>query len=90
MSQKRFGKEFWNYFKYILFSLIYLLFSSDFILKRLNLDNEYKNLNLHIFFSSIIYPTIIYYLGTRSNEIFFILFGFDLFFHMEKRIYHTL
>ena len=44
------------------------------------------NLNLHIFFSSIIYPTIIYYLGTRSNEIF-LFYLVLIFFFIWKNVF---
>ncbi len=54
----------------IYFLFIFFIFKNLRILKTLNLNNKYNNLNLHIFFCSMIYPTVIYYLGTRSNEIF--------------------
>ena len=69
----------------IYFSFIFVLFKNVKILKLLNLNIEYNNLNLHIFFCSLIYPTVIYYLGTRSNEVF--LFYLVLLFFLVWRNY---
>lgn len=67
------------------FILIYILFKSKKLLKFLNIEKEFNDLNMHIFFCSITYPTIIYYLSTRSNEIF--LYYFVLLFFFTWRNY---
>jgi len=65
------------------FTLIFIFFKSKKILKFLYLEKEFNDLNMHIFFCSLLYPTIIYYLGTRSNEIF--LFYIILLFFLTWR-----
>ncbi len=52
------------------FCLVFCIFKNIKILKFLKLNVKNCDLNLHIFFCCLIYPTVIYYLGTRSNEIF--------------------
>ena len=56
-------------FSIFYFCLIFMIFKNIKILKFLKIDIKNSDFNLHIFFCSIIYPSVIYYLGTRTNEI---------------------
>ncbi len=67
------------------FSLVFSIFKNIKILKFLNLNVKNCDLNLHIFFCCLIYPTVIYYLGTRSNEI--LLFYLALIFFLTWKNY---
>ncbi len=62
------------------FILIFVLFKSKKFLKFFNIEKDFNDLNMHIFFCSIIYPTIIYYISARSNEIFIYYFLLLFFF----------
>lgn len=64
----------------IFFYSIYFFFNNYKIIKFLRIETKYHNLNLHIFFCSMIFPTVIYYLGTKSNEIFIFYLSFVFFF----------
>ena len=54
----------------IYFGSIFIVFKNRKLLKYFSLEKEFNHLNMHIFFCSLLYPTLIYYLGTKSNEIF--------------------
>ena len=62
------------------FILVFILFKSKKILKNLNIEKDFTDTNMHIFFCSIIYPSTIYYMSARSNEIFLYYFIFLFFF----------
>lgn len=64
----------------IFFYSIYFFFNNLKIVKFLKIETKYHNLNLHIFFCSMIFPSVIYYLGTKSNEIFLFYLSFVFFF----------
>ena len=64
----------------VYFFLIFIFYSNQTILNLLNISDKNKNNNLHIFFCSIIYPSVIYFLGSRSNEVF--LFYLTIFFFL--------
>ena len=67
------------------FILVFILFKSKKILRNLNIEKDFNDINMHIFFCSIIYPSTIYYMSARSNEIF--LYYFILLFFFTWRNY---
>ncbi len=73
------------FFSIFYFSLIFSIFKNVKVLKLLKLDVKNCDLNLHVFFCCLIYPVVIYYLGTRSNEI--LLFYFVLLFYLTWKNY---
>lgn len=70
----------------IYFILIFTLFKNIKILKFLKINKDFNDVNMHIFFCSLLYPTIVYYLGARSNEVFLYYFAFLLFFTWRNYI----
>lgn len=71
---------------FIFFFIVYCLVKNNLYLKIFKSNKKRVNLNLHIFFASLLYPTVIYYLGTRSNEIF-VFYIVLLFFFTWKNIF---
>ncbi len=72
------------------FTFIFGFFKNIKVLKFLKLNVENCDLNLHVFFCSLIYPTVIYYLGTRSNEIIIFYLGLLFFFTWKNYIFSYL
>jgi hypothetical protein len=52
------------------FTIIFILFKNKKKLKYLKIEKGLTDINMHIFFCSLIYPSVIYHLGMRSNEVF--------------------
>lgn len=52
------------------FILIFIIFKNKNKLKIFNIEKGFTDINMHIFYCSLIYPSIIYHLGFKSNEIF--------------------
>ena len=52
------------------FTLIFILFKNKKTLKYLKIEKGFTDINMHIFFCSLIYPSVIYHLGLRTNEVF--------------------
>tara|TARA_A100001011_G_scaffold395683_1_gene491424 strand:- start:6900 stop:8114 length:1215 start_codon:yes stop_codon:yes gene_type:complete len=52
------------------FSFVFLMLKNPKILKILKIKSQTNNTNMHLFFCCLLYPSINYHLGLRSNEVF--------------------